>query len=1039
MAQRIRPLNQQTATDQAITAQTSLVQVKTLVQAGIGCIAFLRGLFDEDSFEDAKLEAPRPPLDSTAPAARTGGKDKLNKPSTVRIKKLKKGGCESADKLIDWLELGVNDGIEKGYLHRLIFAIYLDPDDPTNLVESYTFTFTYETDGQGNRRADMVIHDQMKGMVLSASKPAPGEGEVKRQVQQVVKNLLTSTQLLDELPRRRFLTLRALWYDETPDDYQPHGFQRPTRFWPDYNLTTNSVHDAPDTSSLGTVQTGYHSVSVHTVTISHVLETSFDDTITKQEATERNQREASTRQVVWDAQTLVESVTDTDDAMKVPRPLGVVSDDGHFFDIETVSARRDLVELGKKVGLGAVDTEENGVRTKGLAALDEPLVDSNLSDNENLRRAIAATSRSAPAGGESVTQEDPVVNRQHSYKPPIPAFTETAAEAARADSFSLSGTGGTTAGRVATDDVRMEAHGQRWTAEEKGKGVERTDARSASHPQGGATQSQLLEFTQRLAPESHDTIMNDSTKQDDADDVEEPDTIQTDSSLASQSGVPRESLQTTSRGPGSTGMRALTRKAPEDEVCECGDPGEGGGMVCCTSCELGRHNACYGYTDDSDTIPDIFHCYRCRGHAAKADLRFDETREGEIEHAMADLTSLALFRRAIALIWDDGPVDSNSLAQSLSLDRTTASQVLKRLKVEGFIVEKSNRKNSRARGVKNVVKRTELVVNKSSKQVKYKDSQYFSPGAGAEGPILTMLVGTSGEEREAGDKVEFEESERATATARSAPCSRSFSTIRPGVLTFARVQGTEDARFRVTKDELATTSARVLVPATRSPAPATAVVVSIPHASSPSLTPTANNPTEAPRASPITTVDTGAGLARTDEAEEARARLADGSARAFVDKDEESFATRHEPQPSARLLHRSSPASSTSSIDPTRKTTTDDAYARLAQEDRMEVDASVNDDDDDGSLTPRRTRTSPSAHGFDPTTPGTPLQAHFPASMPNPPAKRRASPEPGGGRERGASTARRNGLGLSQDAGGASWKRIKKQKASDSGERLEAE
>lgn len=32
-----------------------------------------------------------------------------------------------------------------------VFAIYLDPDEPTNLVESYTFTFTYEVDAEGNK------------------------------------------------------------------------------------------------------------------------------------------------------------------------------------------------------------------------------------------------------------------------------------------------------------------------------------------------------------------------------------------------------------------------------------------------------------------------------------------------------------------------------------------------------------------------------------------------------------------------------------------------------------------------------------------------------------------------------------------------------------------------------------------------------------------------------------------------------------------------------------------------------------------------
>lgn len=32
-----------------------------------------------------------------------------------------------------------------------VLAIYLDPKEPTNIVEAYTFTFRYETDAQGNK------------------------------------------------------------------------------------------------------------------------------------------------------------------------------------------------------------------------------------------------------------------------------------------------------------------------------------------------------------------------------------------------------------------------------------------------------------------------------------------------------------------------------------------------------------------------------------------------------------------------------------------------------------------------------------------------------------------------------------------------------------------------------------------------------------------------------------------------------------------------------------------------------------------------
>lgn len=67
-------------------------------------------------------------------------------------------------------DVGATEAIEKGFLQQLssfspgfslhqqphrsrfaVFAIYLDPDDPSNVVECYSFTFSYETDSKGNR------------------------------------------------------------------------------------------------------------------------------------------------------------------------------------------------------------------------------------------------------------------------------------------------------------------------------------------------------------------------------------------------------------------------------------------------------------------------------------------------------------------------------------------------------------------------------------------------------------------------------------------------------------------------------------------------------------------------------------------------------------------------------------------------------------------------------------------------------------------------------------------------------------------------
>lgn len=63
-------------------------------------------------------------------------------------------------------------------------------------------------------------------------------------------------------------------------------------------------------------------------------------------------------------------------------------------------------------------------------------------------------------------------------------------------------------------------------------------------------------------------------------------------------------------------------------------------------CEVWKHAACYGFETVKDSrIPDVFVCYHCRAQAGIAESILDPDREAEIEQAIADLQSLALFRR----------------------------------------------------------------------------------------------------------------------------------------------------------------------------------------------------------------------------------------------------------------------------------------------------------------------------------------------------------------------------------------------------------
>lgn len=58
----------------------------------------------------------------------------------MKVKKLIPLDDESR-RLIDWMEKGVYDALQRKYLKTMVFAIC--EEDATSLLEEYTFSFTY--------------------------------------------------------------------------------------------------------------------------------------------------------------------------------------------------------------------------------------------------------------------------------------------------------------------------------------------------------------------------------------------------------------------------------------------------------------------------------------------------------------------------------------------------------------------------------------------------------------------------------------------------------------------------------------------------------------------------------------------------------------------------------------------------------------------------------------------------------------------------------------------------------------------------------
>ncbi|KAJ9106339.1 hypothetical protein QFC21_001485 [Naganishia friedmannii] len=289
------------AHDQALmNLQQSNLIVKTMLDATFGCMTFLRGLLPDGNFEDVHIAAPNPgpgsgpgrrgaknddasapPASQMSTASQGGGagESQSKQGKGLRIKKIKRGYSTEADKLLDWIDGGVFEAVEKQYLKSCVFAVYLDPEDPTNLVEALTINFYYpEIGNSGIRIPQFDIEDSIQNlriggtaglMMAGAGETADSArgpdgmrlrtiGEVKKAIKKLVKSLIITCQSLGELPTRRWVTMRLHYLDETPADYEPPFFvAADTKH--NLHFGTKDSSQIPDKTSVGHLETGFHS------------------------------------------------------------------------------------------------------------------------------------------------------------------------------------------------------------------------------------------------------------------------------------------------------------------------------------------------------------------------------------------------------------------------------------------------------------------------------------------------------------------------------------------------------------------------------------------------------------------------------------------------------------------------------------------------------------------------------------------------------------------------------------------------------------
>ncbi|QSL65791.1 hypothetical protein MERGE_000069 [Pneumocystis wakefieldiae] len=234
------------------TGSTSQQLIQTMIEASFGCILYVRGLFPDDNFSEERYN-------------QKSNKSSILANSGTRIMKIKRGFSEEADLLLDYLNQGVYDALSKKYLRSILFAIYFDPNDSTNIFESYTFNFVYS----GRDKKPMMNVVNSKGEKQSFGVE---EEYAKRCIQLLLRNLITLTQNLSPLPenKNRYITMKLFYTDATPQDYQPPMFRDCTMEKP-FTFAVDPENPSFYKQTAGSIDTGFHAITLNITSIADAV------------------------------------------------------------------------------------------------------------------------------------------------------------------------------------------------------------------------------------------------------------------------------------------------------------------------------------------------------------------------------------------------------------------------------------------------------------------------------------------------------------------------------------------------------------------------------------------------------------------------------------------------------------------------------------------------------------------------------------------------------------------------------------------------
>lgn len=87
-------------------------------------------------------------------------------------------------------ETGIDHALSNSYLRQMTLAIYTDPDQPDQVIESWTFNFEYHTAPDGSKQIEFDLRDRNDKVVFEPNarpRQAYSQASIERHAARILR------------------------------------------------------------------------------------------------------------------------------------------------------------------------------------------------------------------------------------------------------------------------------------------------------------------------------------------------------------------------------------------------------------------------------------------------------------------------------------------------------------------------------------------------------------------------------------------------------------------------------------------------------------------------------------------------------------------------------------------------------------------------------------------------------------------------------------------------------------------------------------